>query len=69
MVDEEMNRKVRELGVDIKKLDAAFRKVEDYLEYMKSGCMDQDTCILAIRGQLDHQRGHLLRLKRMFGLQ
>jgi len=63
-----MNRKVRELGVNIGKLEWAFLRIEQCLENMKSGCMDQDTCTRAIRAELNHQRGHLLRLKGMFGL-
>lgn len=66
---DEMNRKIKEVGVNIKKLEHAFLRIENYLENLKSGCMDQQTLELAIRGELNHQRGHLQRLKRMFGLQ
>ena len=68
MVDNEMNWKVRELGVNITKLEGAFDRIESLLESLRSGCIDKQSTIIGVRAQLNHQRFHLLRLKEMFGL-
>jgi len=47
----------------------ATSKVPFFPTIIREFDVDQQTLELAIRGELNHQRGHLQRLKRMFGLQ